>query len=150
MRFSTLGVFHQSTPPRALIHWLKPFRIWLRIRRDNRFERRPNLFQRGQWPRWNRKWSLKFPHFCLKYIIVYGMCIFLYETVLRDIPFLKKLWAQNEELKFHQGHIYFSGVNDPAEIDQELRNCLLKGTVCMFFLPPIFSSVSHHKDINGL
>jgi hypothetical protein len=39
--------FHQSTPPRALIHGLKPLRIWLRIRRDNRFERRQNLFQRG-------------------------------------------------------------------------------------------------------
>jgi hypothetical protein len=33
-RFSTSGFFHQSTPPRA--HMLKPFRIWLRIRRNNR------------------------------------------------------------------------------------------------------------------
>jgi hypothetical protein len=36
MRFSTLGFFHQSTPPRALIHGLKPFRIWPNIRRKNR------------------------------------------------------------------------------------------------------------------
>jgi hypothetical protein len=36
--------FHQSTPSRALIHGLKPFRIWLRIRRDNRFESRKNRF----------------------------------------------------------------------------------------------------------
>jgi hypothetical protein len=30
-RFLTLVFFHQSTHPRALIHGLKPFRIWLRI-----------------------------------------------------------------------------------------------------------------------
>jgi hypothetical protein len=47
-RFSTSGFFHQSTPPRALTHGLKPFRIWLRIRRDNRFESRENRFQRCQ------------------------------------------------------------------------------------------------------
>jgi hypothetical protein len=41
---------NQSTPPRTLIHRPKPFRIWLRISRDNRFESRQNLFQRGQWP----------------------------------------------------------------------------------------------------
>jgi hypothetical protein len=29
-------IFHQSTPPRALTHGLKPFRIWLRICRENR------------------------------------------------------------------------------------------------------------------
>jgi hypothetical protein len=29
------GFFHQTISPRALIHWLKPFRIWLRIRREN-------------------------------------------------------------------------------------------------------------------
>jgi hypothetical protein len=28
--------FHQSTPPSALIHGLKPFLTWLRIRRENR------------------------------------------------------------------------------------------------------------------
>jgi hypothetical protein len=28
--------FHQTIPPRALIPALKPFRIWLRIRRENR------------------------------------------------------------------------------------------------------------------
>jgi membrane-bound metal-dependent hydrolase YbcI (DUF457 family) len=31
-----LCFFHQSTPHRALTHSLKPFRIWLRIRRNNR------------------------------------------------------------------------------------------------------------------
>jgi hypothetical protein len=40
--------FHQSTPPRALIHGLKPFRIWFRMRRDNRFESPQNRFQLGQ------------------------------------------------------------------------------------------------------
>jgi hypothetical protein len=34
-RFSTSGFFHQSTLPRALIHGLKAFRIWPRIRREN-------------------------------------------------------------------------------------------------------------------
>jgi hypothetical protein len=43
-----LWFFHQSTPPRALTHRLKPFRIWLRIRRANRFESRENRFQRCQ------------------------------------------------------------------------------------------------------
>jgi hypothetical protein len=28
--------FNQTIPPRALIHGLKSFRIWLRIRRENR------------------------------------------------------------------------------------------------------------------
>jgi hypothetical protein len=30
------GFFHQTIPSSALIHALKPFRIWLRIRRENR------------------------------------------------------------------------------------------------------------------
>jgi hypothetical protein len=29
---------------------------------------------------------------------------------------LKKLWAQNVDFKFLQGHINFSRVNDPAEV----------------------------------
>jgi hypothetical protein len=61
------------------------------------------------------------------------MGIFPYAIVLRDIPFKKKLWAQNKDLKFLRDHIHFSGVNDPAEIDQEIINCLLKGTVSMAF-----------------
>jgi hypothetical protein len=48
--FLTLGFFHKSTPPRALIHCLRPFRIWSRIRRENRNIRMSD----GQWPRWNR------------------------------------------------------------------------------------------------
>jgi hypothetical protein len=48
-RFSTLGFFHQSTPPRALIHGLKPFRIPLRIRRDYWFENRRNRNLRSKW-----------------------------------------------------------------------------------------------------
>jgi hypothetical protein len=44
VRFSTLVVvFHQTIPSRALIHRLKPFRRWLRIRRDSR----NNRLQRG-------------------------------------------------------------------------------------------------------
>jgi hypothetical protein len=35
-RFSTIGFFHQTIPSRALIHGINPFRIWLRIRRENR------------------------------------------------------------------------------------------------------------------
>jgi hypothetical protein len=34
--FRPLVFFHQSTPSRALSHRLNPFRIWLRIRRNNR------------------------------------------------------------------------------------------------------------------
>jgi hypothetical protein len=33
----SLGFFISQPHPRALIHGLKPFRIWLRIRRANRF-----------------------------------------------------------------------------------------------------------------
>jgi hypothetical protein len=43
------------------------------------------------------------------------MGIFPYEIVLRDIPFLKKLWGQNDDFKFKRGHMNFSGVNYPAE-----------------------------------
>jgi hypothetical protein len=35
-RFSISGFFHQTIPHRALIQGLKPFRIWIRIRRENR------------------------------------------------------------------------------------------------------------------
>jgi hypothetical protein len=37
--FRPSAFFHQSTPPRALIHGLKPFRIWLRNRREIRDNR---------------------------------------------------------------------------------------------------------------
>jgi hypothetical protein len=47
------SVFHQSTPPRVLIHGLKPFLIWFRIRRDNLFENHQNQM---------RPWD---PIFCL-------------------------------------------------------------------------------------
>jgi hypothetical protein len=43
-RFSTSDFFHQWTPSRFLIYGLKPFRIWLRIRQDNRFENCQNQF----------------------------------------------------------------------------------------------------------
>jgi hypothetical protein len=61
------------------------------------------------------------------------MGIFTYEIDLQEIPFKKMLRTRNEDLEFQRGHIHFSGVNDHAEIDQELTNCLLKGTVCMAF-----------------
>jgi hypothetical protein len=35
--FQPLVFFTNQTPPRALTHRLKPFRIWLRIRRNNRY-----------------------------------------------------------------------------------------------------------------
>jgi hypothetical protein len=104
-RFSTLGFFHQSTPPRALIHGLELFRIWLRIRRDNPFESRQNRFQRGfnDPAETEIKSRILQLFFCFKY--KYGMGIFTYEIVFQDIPF-KKMKILN-----------FSGVNDPAEID---------------------------------
>jgi hypothetical protein len=101
----------------ALIHGLKSFR------RDNRFESRQNWFQSGQWPRWIQKLSLEFPNlFCLfKVKEWYGM--FPYEIVLRDIPFKKKLWARNDDLKFQRGQWprwnRFEGINDPAKILHE-------------------------------
>jgi hypothetical protein len=42
-RFLTLGFFHQSIPPKALIHGLKPFCIWLRFRRENQDNRLQSL-----------------------------------------------------------------------------------------------------------
>jgi hypothetical protein len=57
--------------------------------------------------------------------------IFPFEIVLQDIPFVKKLWAQKRGFKISASHMHFSGVNDPARINQELINCLLKGTVYM-------------------
>jgi hypothetical protein len=46
------GFLHQTIPPRALIHGLKPFRIWLRIRRENRVGNRQNrLLPRFMRPR---------------------------------------------------------------------------------------------------
>jgi hypothetical protein len=30
--------FSSNNPPKAIVNGLKPFRIWLRIRRENRFE----------------------------------------------------------------------------------------------------------------
>jgi hypothetical protein len=62
-----------------------------------------------------------------------GMRIFTYEIVLQNIPFQKMLRTRNEDCKFKWGHIHFSGVNDPADVDQELINCLIKETVCMAF-----------------
>jgi hypothetical protein len=68
--FWPLVFFHQSTPPRALTHRLKPYRIWLRIHRDNRFKNCKNRFQRCQWHRWNWKWSLEFPNFFLLIVLI--------------------------------------------------------------------------------
>jgi hypothetical protein len=42
-----------SIPYTSLINRLKPFCIWHRIRRDNRFESRQNRCQRCHWHRWN-------------------------------------------------------------------------------------------------
>jgi hypothetical protein len=44
----------------------------------------------------------------------YGMGIFPYEIVLRNIPF-KKVVGQNDYLKFKRGHMNFSVGNDLAE-----------------------------------
>jgi hypothetical protein len=44
--FRPLVFFHQTIPPWALIHGLKPFRIWIRIRRENRLCNRQNRLLR--------------------------------------------------------------------------------------------------------
>jgi hypothetical protein len=54
-------LFHQTIPPRALIHGLKPFRIWLRIRRENRVGNRQNRFPRSDRDRGGRLTLLEFP-----------------------------------------------------------------------------------------
>jgi hypothetical protein len=46
------SVFSSINPPRALIHRLKPFRIWLRICGEIRFRNRQNRFPRCQWDCW--------------------------------------------------------------------------------------------------
>jgi hypothetical protein len=42
-RITALSCFHKTIPPRTLNDGLKPFRILLPIRRENRFENRQNL-----------------------------------------------------------------------------------------------------------
>jgi hypothetical protein len=111
MRFSTFGIFQQSSPPRTLIHRLKLFRIWLRIRGDNRLESSqidnnqisawspltPVLpgcmtplksFSRGQWPRRNGITGLLTP-------VKFEYCRFI-----RRIPgtrsYAKRLLAVNQ------------------------------------------------------
>jgi hypothetical protein len=68
--------FHQSTPPRAPIHRLKPFRIWLRISREIRFGNRQN---RLPWCQWDRgSWSSPSTFPVLKYVMFqYVQCLFL-------------------------------------------------------------------------
>jgi hypothetical protein len=53
--------FHKTIPPRALIHGLKPFWIWLRIRQENLFGNRQNRIPRSQWDRGNRNFLSEFP-----------------------------------------------------------------------------------------
>jgi hypothetical protein len=115
--------FHQSIPYLSqLINRLKPFHIWLCVHRDISFKRHQNRFQRGPGLRWKQKWSLEFPNFFFVESIGkrFGIRIVTYEIVLQDIPFSKKLRTRNKDLKCQRGHINFSGVNDPAEIDHEL------------------------------
>jgi hypothetical protein len=49
-----LWFFHQTIPPSALIHGLKPFRIWLRIRRVNRVGNSQNRLPRSDRDRGSR------------------------------------------------------------------------------------------------
>jgi hypothetical protein len=44
------------------------------------------------------------------------MRIFTYELIFPDTVFKKMLRTRNEDMKFQQGHIHFSGVTDPGEI----------------------------------
>jgi hypothetical protein len=76
-----------------MIHGLRPFRIWLRICQDKCFESRQKIKSR-------------IPPTFFWLMLRYGTRIFPCETVLRDIPFLKKFVNSG----------CFSGVNDPAEI----------------------------------
>jgi hypothetical protein len=53
--------FHQTIPPRALIHGLKPFCIWLGIRQEKRFGNRQNRITRSQRDQGNRNFLSEFP-----------------------------------------------------------------------------------------
>jgi hypothetical protein len=61
------------------------------------------LAQRGQWPRWNRKWSVEFPNFFLFKVKIWYGDISLWNS-FAGYSLLKKLWAQNDDLKFQRGH----------------------------------------------
>jgi hypothetical protein len=53
-RFFDPRILYQTIPSRALIHGLKPFRIWLRIRRENRVGKRQNRLPRSDRDRRSR------------------------------------------------------------------------------------------------
>jgi hypothetical protein len=106
---------HQSTPPWTLIHGLKPFRAYGFVFAEIIASKVVKLgFSGVNDPDETEYEVLNSQFFCLK--LRYGIGIFLYEIVLRDIPLQKMLWAQNDDLKFKRGHINYSWVNDPAEI----------------------------------
>jgi hypothetical protein len=66
-----LWFIHQTTPPRPLIHELKPFWIWLWIRKENGLRNHRFCAQQCQWHRCDQKRSLVNTHiFCVKVIDV--------------------------------------------------------------------------------
>jgi hypothetical protein len=94
--FRTSVFFHQSTPPRALIHRLKPFRILLLIRRENRFGIRQNRL-RPQKTTFFYWWSPLIFTFSSNYkYVMFTYCMYLF---CRGIP-SKELRANN---RFHKG-----------------------------------------------
>jgi hypothetical protein len=51
-----------------------------------------------------------------------------------------ELQTRNEDFIFPQAHINFRGVSEPAGIDQDPTNSLLKETVCEAFVSYFFVS----------
>jgi hypothetical protein len=71
---------------RALIHGLKLFLTWLRVRRENRFENCQNLIPRCQWHRWIRLFCQSSPlifTFSSKYMyVMITYCMYRYFILL--------------------------------------------------------------------
>jgi hypothetical protein len=118
--FRPSGFFHQSTLPRALIHGLKLFRIWLRIREDNRFWKSSKSVS---------VWSM--PPLKPKIRILLLFC-FTGKFRYAGYSFLKSC-GPGDDLKFQRGHWprwnRLSGVTDTAEIFELFHNFVKKNFV---------------------
>jgi hypothetical protein len=117
-----LWFFHQTIPPGPLIHGLKPFCIWLRIREDIRLRNRQFLHQQCQWHRWCQKWSLYNPNiFCVNFTAMGSticLCNFL---LIFPLKASRILGPRHQRCQLHcwcdmiLNQVRTSGVNDTAE-----------------------------------
>jgi hypothetical protein len=80
--------FHQTAPPMSLIHGLKPFRIWLRIRKENSLRNCRFCARRCKWHRCDQKWSLVNHHIFLWKLELYCRTIYLCTVCFFDRYYL--------------------------------------------------------------